>query len=56
LYNLKDDLSEVNDLSEKYPQKVKEMEKLLMGYVEEVNAEAYISGVAPKKVVKDDID
>lgn len=46
LYNLKDDLSELNDLSEKYPQKVKEMETELMKYVKEVNAEGYITGVS----------
>ena len=56
LYNLKDDLSELNDLSEKYPKKVKEMEKELMEYVKEIKAEDYISGVTRKKEVKDDED
>ena len=56
LYNLKDDLSELNDLSEKYPQKVKEMEKTLMDYVKEVHGEELISGVPRKKAVKDDED
>jgi arylsulfatase A-like enzyme len=56
LYNLKDDLGEVNDLSEKYPQKVKELEKPLMEYVKEVHAEELISGAPRKKAAKDDDD
>jgi len=56
LYNLKDDLGELNDLSEKYPQKVKELEKPLMDYVKEVHGEELISGVPRKKAVKDDED
>ncbi len=56
LYNLKDDLGELNDLSKKNPQKVKELETELMKYVKEVKAEDYISGVARKKAVKDDED
>lgn len=56
LYNLTDDLGEVNDISEKNPQKVKELEKSLMQYVKAVKAEGYISGVTPEKVVKDDKD
>lgn len=39
LYNLKDDLGELNDLAPKQPQKVKELEKLLTSYMEEVHAE-----------------
>lgn len=56
LYNLKDDLSELNDLSEKYPQKVRELEKLMMDYAKEVNAEGLLTGVAAKKTNKDDED
>jgi arylsulfatase A-like enzyme len=56
LYNLKDDLGEVNDLSEKYPQKVKELEKPLMEYVKEVHAEELVSGAPRKKAAKDDDD
>lgn len=56
LYNLKDDLSEVNDISEKYPQKVKELEKPLMEYVKEVHAEELVSGAPRKKAAKDDDD
>ncbi|GAB1450034.1 hypothetical protein MASR2M47_00900 [Draconibacterium sp.] len=54
LYNLKDDLGELDDLSKKYPQKVQEMENELMKYIKEVNAEGYITGVSPKKAEKDD--
>lgn len=54
LFNLKDDLGELNNLSEKNPEKVKEMEIELMKYVKEVRAENYITGVSPKKPVKDD--
>ena len=56
LYNLNDDLGEVNDLSEKYPQKVKELEKSLMEYVKEVHAEELVSGATLKKAAKDDED
>lgn len=56
LYNLKDDLGEINDLSEKYPQKVKELEKPLMEYIKEVHAEELVSGAPRKKAVKDDED
>jgi len=49
-------LGELNDLSEKYPQKVKELEKPLMDYVKEVHGEELISGVPRKKAVKDDED
>jgi arylsulfatase A-like enzyme len=56
LYNLKDDLGEVNDLSEKYPQKVKELEKPLMEYVKKVHAEELVSGAPRKKAAKDDED
>lgn len=56
LYNLKDDLGELNDLSEKNPEKVKEMEKPLLEYVKAVKAEGYISGIPAKKAVKDEED
>lgn len=56
LYNLKDDLGEVNDLSENYQQKVKELEKSLMEYVKEVHAEELVSGAPLKKAAKDDED
>jgi len=39
LYNLKDDLSETNDLAAKMPDKAKQMHKKLTGYLETVNAE-----------------
>jgi arylsulfatase A len=39
LYNLKDDLSELNDLSKLQPQKVKELENRLLAYLEKVHAE-----------------
>jgi len=54
LYNLKDDLSKLNDLSGKNPKKVKELGKSLMDYIKEVKAGAYIFGVAPKKATKED--
>ena len=38
LYNLKNDLGELNDLSKKYPQKAEELEKALMVYMKEVDA------------------
>jgi arylsulfatase A-like enzyme len=56
LYNLKDDLGEIYDISKKFPQKVQELEKLMMDYVNEVKAEGLISGVVTKKAVKDDED
>jgi arylsulfatase A-like enzyme len=56
LYNLKDDLGELNDLSQKNTKKVEELEKQLKEYVKEVKAEGYISGLTPKKSVKDDED
>lgn len=56
LYNLKDDLGELDDLSKKYPQKVQVMEKLMMDYAKEVNAEDMLTGVATKKKGKDDED
>lgn len=54
LYNLKDDLGELDDLSKKYPQKVQEMEKLMMDYAKEVNAEGMLTGVSTKKKGNDD--
>jgi arylsulfatase A-like enzyme len=39
LYNLKDDNSELNDLSQSFPEKVKQMETRLMDYLKEVHAE-----------------
>lgn len=38
LYNLKNDLGELNDLSKKYPQKAEQLEKALMVYMKEVDA------------------
>jgi len=49
-------LGEINDLSKKYPQKVEELEKMMMDYVKDVKAEGLISGVSPKKATKDDED
>jgi arylsulfatase A-like enzyme len=56
LYNLKDDLSELNDLSEKYPQKLEELEKPLIDYVKEVHAEELTFGAPRKNAIKDDED
>ena len=49
LYNLKDDLGELNNLSKKYPQKVKELEKLMFGYAKEVNAGYLLTGTSNNK-------
>ncbi len=38
LFNLEDDISETNDLSEKMPKKVKELDALLKQWLEDVNA------------------
>ncbi len=45
LYDLSNDLSESTDLSEKYPEKVKELEIELMGFLGEVNAETGIRDI-----------
>ncbi|MGV8094080.1 MAG: sulfatase/phosphatase domain-containing protein [Mangrovibacterium sp.] len=39
LYNLKEDPGELNDLSGKDPEKVKELEQLLISYMQEVDAD-----------------
>jgi hypothetical protein len=39
LYNLREDISESNDLSEKMKLKTAEMEKLLVNWREQVNAQ-----------------
>ncbi len=39
LYNLKDDLGELNDLSKTQPEKLKELDTRLMAYLEKVHAE-----------------
>jgi arylsulfatase A-like enzyme len=39
LYNLKDDLSETNDLAKKMPEKVREMHNLLVNWRKDVNAQ-----------------
>jgi len=50
LYNLREDVGELNDLSLKQPQKVKELEAKLQAYLEEVNAEVlHPSGLKKKK-------
>lgn len=49
LYNLKDDLGELNNLSKKYPQKAKELEKLMFGYAKEVNAGYLLTGTSNNK-------
>ena len=56
LYNLKEDLGEINDVSKKYPKKVEELEKLMMNYVKEVKAEKSISGLTEEKAPKDEDD
>ncbi len=48
LYNLKEDLGELNDLSLKQPQKAKELESKLMAYLKEVNAEILDPSKYPK--------
>jgi len=53
LYNLKDDLGELNDLSESSPEKVKELESRLMAYLEAVKSEA-LNPVKNKKKTDDD--
>ena len=39
MYNLKNDLDELNDLSKSEPEKTKELEAKLMAYLKGVNAE-----------------
>jgi arylsulfatase A-like enzyme len=53
LYNLKDDLGELNDLSASSPEKVKELESRLMVYLEGVKSEA-LNPVKNKKKTDDD--
>lgn len=53
LYNLKDDLGELNDLSATEPAKVKELEARLMAYLEGVKSEA-LNPVKNKKKTDDD--
>ncbi len=53
LYNLKDDLGELNDLSASEPAKVKELEARLMAYLEGVKSEA-LNPVKNKKKTDDD--
>jgi len=56
LYNLKNDLGEINDISIKNPKKVEELEKAMMNYVKEVKADNLISGITKKKELKDEDD
>ena len=56
LYNLKDDLGELNDLAKKYPQKVKELEMLIFDYAKEVNAGDLLTGTSEKKNEKENED
>ena len=57
LYNLKEDLSELNDLSKVQPEKVKELEARLMAYLEKVRAEIlYPPANAKQKTKSKDVD
>ncbi len=58
LYNLKDDLGEINDLSQSNPEKVKELEAKLMAYLESVRAEILYppKDSGTKKKANDDED
>jgi len=38
LYNLREDISETKDLSSQYPEKIIDMEKLLKGWLKQVDA------------------
>jgi arylsulfatase A-like enzyme len=55
LYNLREDVGELNDLSQKQPQKVRELERKLQDYMEEVHSEV-LSTVVTKKRKKNDND
>ena len=54
LYNLKEDVGEINDLSKSQPDKVKELEARLIAYLKDVNAEILEPRVS--KVKKSDKD
>lgn len=55
LYNLKEDAGEINDLSKKHPDKVKELEVKLMAYLKDVHAEILDpQGSKVKKTDKDE--
>jgi arylsulfatase A-like enzyme len=57
LYNLKDDVGEINDLSKVNPEKVKELETRLMAYLEKVRAEIlYPPANAKQKSKSKDVD
>jgi arylsulfatase A-like enzyme len=54
LYNLKDDLGELNDLSEKETKKAQELESKLMAYLKEVHAEILYPPKSQGTKTKDD--
>ena len=57
LYNLKDDIGEINDLTKANPEKVKELESRLMAYLEKVQAEIlYPPTNAKQKSKSKDVD
>ena len=57
LYNLKDDIGEINDLRKANPEKVKELESRLMAYLEKVQAEIlYPPTNAKQKSKTKDVD
>jgi arylsulfatase A-like enzyme len=57
LYNLKDDVGEINDLSKANSEKVKELETRLMAYLEKVRAEIlYPPANAKQKSKTKDVD
>ena len=57
LYNLKDDIGEINDLTKANPGKVKELESRLMAYLEKVQAEIlYPPTNAKQKSKSKDVD
>lgn len=49
LYNLKEDISEVNDLSKKMPEKTLEMHKMLISWRKSVNAQMPVANLNLKK-------
>jgi hypothetical protein len=57
LYNLKDDIGEINDLSKANPEKAKALESRLMAYLESVHAEIlYPPTNAKQKSKSKDVD
>jgi hypothetical protein len=53
LFNLKDDIGEKNDLAEKYPEKLAELEKLFAAWSDEVDADCQKLGSPGRGVTAD---